>query len=81
MASKRITQETFDAAVRENIQEFEMGPEEAVREAVEQFESQGRAVRLGLGAGLAVRLRVAFSRRLFFFLLLPHHLAHGIQVP
>ncbi|XP_020740167.1 armadillo repeat-containing protein 6 isoform X3 [Odocoileus virginianus] len=41
MASKRITQETFDAAVRENIQEFEMEPEEAVREAVEQFESQG----------------------------------------
>ena len=79
MASKRITQETFDAAVRENIQEFEMGPEEAVREAVEQFESQGRAV--GLGAGLAVRLRVAFSGRLFFFFLLPHHLAHGIQVP
>lgn len=42
MASKRITQETFDAAVRENIEEFEMGPEEAVKEAVEQFESQGR---------------------------------------
>lgn len=42
MASKRITQETFDAAVRENIEEFEMGAEEAVREAVEQFESQGR---------------------------------------
>ncbi|XP_036998023.2 armadillo repeat-containing protein 6 isoform X4 [Artibeus jamaicensis] len=41
MASKRITQETFDAAVRENIEEFEMGPEEAVKEAVEQFESQG----------------------------------------
>ncbi|KAM5237615.1 armadillo repeat-containing protein 6 [Ctenodactylus gundi] len=41
MASKRITQETFDAAVRENIDEFEMGPEEAVAEAVEQFESQG----------------------------------------
>lgn len=41
MASKRITQETFDAAVRENIEEFEMGAEEAVREAVEQFESQG----------------------------------------
>lgn len=81
MASKRITQETFDAAVRENIQEFEMGPEEAVREAVEQFESQGGAVRLGLGAGLALRLRVAFSPRLFFFFLLPHHLAHGIQVP
>lgn len=42
MASKRITQETFDAAVRENIEEFEMGAEEAIREAVEQFESQGR---------------------------------------
>ncbi|XP_028641966.1 armadillo repeat-containing protein 6 isoform X2 [Grammomys surdaster] len=41
MASKRITQETFDAAVRENIEEFEMGTEEAIREAVEQFESQG----------------------------------------
>lgn len=41
MASKRITQETFDAAVRENIEEFEMVAEEAVREAVEQFESQG----------------------------------------
>ncbi|XP_036306216.1 armadillo repeat-containing protein 6 [Pipistrellus kuhlii] len=41
MATKRITQETFDAAVRENIEEFDMGPEEAVTEAVEQFESQG----------------------------------------
>ncbi|XP_038181116.1 armadillo repeat-containing protein 6 [Arvicola amphibius] len=41
MASKRITQETFDAAVQENIEEFEMDAEEAVREAVEQFESQG----------------------------------------
>ncbi|XP_007461142.1 PREDICTED: armadillo repeat-containing protein 6 isoform X3 [Lipotes vexillifer] len=41
MTSKHITQETFDAAVRENIEEFEMGPEEAVKEAVEQFESQG----------------------------------------
>lgn len=41
MAARRITQETFDAAVRENIEEFEMGPEEAVEEAAEQFESQG----------------------------------------
>lgn len=46
MASKHITQETFDAAVLENIEEFEMEPEEAVREAVEQFESQGKMVRL-----------------------------------
>ncbi|KAM6219317.1 armadillo repeat-containing protein 6 [Rhynchocyon petersi] len=41
MSSKRISQETFDAAVRENIEEFEMEPDEAVREATEQFESQG----------------------------------------
>lgn len=39
MASKRITQETFDAAVRENIEEFEMRPEEAVKEAVEDRKS------------------------------------------
>ncbi|KAM6990429.1 armadillo repeat-containing protein 6 [Tautogolabrus adspersus] len=41
MAKRRIGQETFDAAVRENMEEFEMDPEEALREAVEQFESQG----------------------------------------
>ncbi|TKS79952.1 Armadillo repeat-containing protein 6 [Collichthys lucidus] len=41
MATRRITQETFDAAVRENMEEFEMDPDEALREAVEQFESQG----------------------------------------
>nr|XP_013002985.1 armadillo repeat-containing protein 6 isoform X2 [Cavia porcellus] len=41
MASRHVTQETFDAAVRENMEEFEMGPEEAVKEAVEQFELQG----------------------------------------
>ncbi|XP_042527119.1 armadillo repeat-containing protein 6 [Dipodomys spectabilis] len=41
MACKRITQDTFDAAVRENVEEFSMDPEEAVKEAVEQFESQG----------------------------------------
>uniref|UniRef100_A0A1A7YL87 Armadillo repeat containing 6 n=1 Tax=Iconisemion striatum TaxID=60296 RepID=A0A1A7YL87_9TELE len=41
MAKRRITQETFDAAVRENMEEFEMEPGEALRDAVEQFESQG----------------------------------------
>nr|XP_020471771.1 armadillo repeat-containing protein 6 [Monopterus albus]XP_020471772.1 armadillo repeat-containing protein 6 [Monopterus albus]XP_020471773.1 armadillo repeat-containing protein 6 [Monopterus albus]XP_020471774.1 armadillo repeat-containing protein 6 [Monopterus albus]XP_020471775.1 armadillo repeat-containing protein 6 [Monopterus albus] len=41
MAKRRITQETFDAAVRENLEEFEMDPNEALRDAVEQFESQG----------------------------------------
>lgn len=41
MGSKQIAQETFDDAVQENIIEFEMDPDEAVREAVQQFESQG----------------------------------------
>ncbi|NXP69193.1 ARMC6 protein, partial [Chloropsis cyanopogon] len=41
MGSKQIAQETFDDAVQENITEFEMEPEEAVREAVQQFEAQG----------------------------------------
>lgn len=42
MASRRITQETFDAAVRENLEEFGLEPADALQEAVEQFESQGR---------------------------------------
>ncbi|XP_032804250.1 armadillo repeat-containing protein 6 [Petromyzon marinus] len=41
MGSKRISQETFDGVVRENIAEFSMEPEEALQEAVEQFELQG----------------------------------------
>ncbi|PSC67827.1 magnesium protoporphyrin IX chloroplastic-like [Micractinium conductrix] len=38
---KRITQETFDAAVQENITEFDMEPEEALSSAVEEFTAQG----------------------------------------
>ncbi|EDV26595.1 Armadillo repeat-containing protein 6 [Trichoplax sp. H2] len=41
MATKRITQETFDAVVKENIDDFEMDAEEAVEDAIKQFESQG----------------------------------------
>uniref|UniRef100_A0ACB8F1L9 Uncharacterized protein n=1 Tax=Sphaerodactylus townsendi TaxID=933632 RepID=A0ACB8F1L9_9SAUR len=41
MAARRITQETFDSVVQENISEFGMDPEEAVMEAIQQFESQG----------------------------------------
>lgn len=37
----RITQETFDAAVCENMEEFGMEEEEAVSDAVEQFSVQG----------------------------------------
>lgn len=39
--AKRITQETFDAVVKENIDEFEMDLDEAVSDAKQQFESQG----------------------------------------
>ena len=38
--AKQITQETFDAAVKENITEFEMEVEEAITDAVQQFEAQ-----------------------------------------
>ncbi|KAL0966444.1 hypothetical protein UPYG_G00295380 [Umbra pygmaea] len=41
MACRRITQETFDAVIKENIEDFDMDSEEALREAIEQFESQG----------------------------------------
>ncbi|CAB3225780.1 unnamed protein product [Arctia plantaginis] len=36
-----ITQETYDEVVKENMEEFDMSPEEAVKEAVAQFEAQG----------------------------------------
>ena len=35
-----ITQDTFDSVVKENMEEFDMGKEEAIKEAKEQFESQ-----------------------------------------
>ena len=38
--AKQVTQETFDGVVRENMQEFEMTADEAVDDAVKQFESQ-----------------------------------------
>uniref|UniRef100_A0A8C5WGW0 Armadillo repeat containing 6 n=1 Tax=Leptobrachium leishanense TaxID=445787 RepID=A0A8C5WGW0_9ANUR len=41
MACRWVTQETFDAIVQENISEFEMDPEEALNEAIQQLESQG----------------------------------------
>lgn len=38
---KRITQETFDEVVSENIEEFDMSREEAIQDAVKQFLKQG----------------------------------------
>ena len=37
---KVITQETFDSVVKENMEEFEMSAEDAINDAVEQFEAQ-----------------------------------------
>ncbi|GFO14687.1 Armadillo repeat-containing protein 6 [Plakobranchus ocellatus] len=39
--AKQITQQTFDEVVRENMSEFDMDADEAVDDAVKQFESQG----------------------------------------
>ncbi|XP_070206369.1 armadillo repeat-containing protein 6-like [Littorina saxatilis] len=39
--AKVITQLTFDDIVKENMQEFDMSVEDAVQDAVQQFESQG----------------------------------------
>lgn len=38
---KQISQETFDEAVKENMDEFGLSREEAIKDALEQFESQG----------------------------------------
>ena len=44
MDKRWITQETFDAVVRENIEDFEMDDEAALTEAIEQFQSQGTRI-------------------------------------
>ncbi|XP_051174994.1 armadillo repeat-containing protein 6 homolog [Leptopilina boulardi] len=36
-----ISQQTYDDVVQENINEFEMSPEEAITEAIKEFEAQG----------------------------------------
>ena len=38
--AKVITQQTFDDVVKENVKEFEMSTEDAIQDAVQQFESQ-----------------------------------------
>ena len=37
---KVIEQETFDAVVQENIEEFDLSKEEAIKDAISQFEAQ-----------------------------------------
>eukprot|EP00238_Polyblepharides_amylifera_P003099 CAMPEP_0196590390 /NCGR_PEP_ID=MMETSP1081-20130531/66513_1 /TAXON_ID=36882 /ORGANISM="Pyramimonas amylifera, Strain CCMP720" /LENGTH=59 /DNA_ID=CAMNT_0041913485 /DNA_START=112 /DNA_END=287 /DNA_ORIENTATION=+ len=41
IASKTISQETFDEAVQQNIDTFDMDPEEAVADAVKEFQMSG----------------------------------------
>lgn len=41
MVGKRISQETFDDVVRENVEDFDMERSEALAEAINQFKSQG----------------------------------------
>jgi hypothetical protein len=42
MASfKRISQSTFDDVVRENIEDFDMKPSDALKDAIDQFVKQG----------------------------------------
>lgn len=42
MASfKRISQSTFDDVVRENIEDFDMNPSDALKDAIDQFVKQG----------------------------------------
>lgn len=38
--SRKISQETYDAVVKENIDEFSMSPTEAIASAIAQFECQ-----------------------------------------
>jgi len=37
----RVSQEAFDEVVKENMEDFEMAPDEAVQDAIKQFKSQG----------------------------------------
>ena len=41
VVAKKITQETFDEVVKENIEEFDMKQDEAIFDAYKQFSSQG----------------------------------------
>eukprot|EP01039_Chlorochromonas_danica_P003784 gene3784-4134_t len=41
MVSKRISQETFDEVVKENVEDFDMSPGDALADAINQFQKQG----------------------------------------
>jgi CHASE3 domain sensor protein len=63
---RRITQETFDAVVQENEEDFGMGREEALRDAIQQFRSQ--AVDLSsIDVGSNMYLILPYILNLIFF--------------
>ena len=41
MMTARVSQENFDEVVKENMEDFEMSPEDAVKDAIDQFHKQG----------------------------------------
>ena len=54
LPGKRIVQATFDGVVRENIEDLEMEPAEAIADAIDQFTAQVSIVkRLWLFVGVA----------------------------
>jgi hypothetical protein len=38
---RRIAQETFDGVVEENMSDFDMSKEDALKDAIKQFQTQG----------------------------------------
>ena len=68
MISKRISQETFDEVVKENLDDFEMEPAEALSEAIKQFKSQGvdlKNIDTSGGIGLAEMKKALQSLKIF----------------
>ena len=45
-----ISQETFDGVVKENMEEFDMSREDAIKEAIEQFQSQVQQLQIFIPA-------------------------------
>jgi len=56
-----ISQQTFDDAVKENVEEFSMSTDEAIQDAIQQFESQVILIIL------ITNLKLRFTRLLIGF--------------
>ena len=71
MARRRITQETFDAVVKENMDDFEMDPDDALKDAVEQFDSQGNVLTSNSLTHSHSDTRSSFHGLLYMLILIP----------